>query len=478
MSTEAMRYLPIFVDTSACRIVVGGAGTAAVSKLRVLLKTQANVSVFGSHPEAQIIEWAGQGRLSLHRRDLSAADFSGVKLAYLCSGSVIRDRELLHAARAMGVTVNTVDDAGSSDFISPAIVDRNPVVVAISSSGSAPVLVQSIRSTIEQLLDHNLGVLARLAAHLRPVVKSSLQGKARLNFWRDFLAGTGARVLDQHGFSNARRHFQALLRDEPGVTATKGHVSIVGAGPGDPELLTRRAARLLERADVILTDRLVDKRILDLARREALQIEVGKSAGGVSWTQHDINEAMISHAGTGAAVVRLKAGDPVVFGRLDEELDALDEAQIEYDIVPGISSANAAASAIGRSLTRRERNSAVSLITAQDAAGYAEHDWRALAAPGSTFAIYMGVRAARFVQGRLLLHGAAPTVPIVIVERASQLRQRVVNATLGSLPEAFADQGIAGPAVILVGVDSRASSIGATQASTGPQLAAGYAQAQ
>jgi len=234
-----------------------------------------------------------------------------------------------------------------------------------------------------------------------------------------------------------------------------GRTIIVGAGPGDPELLTLKARRALHEADVVLYDRLVDPRILELARREAELIEVGKTPGGPAWKQDDINAAMIENVRAGAVVIRLKSGDPMVFGRADEELDALDDAGIRWEVVPGITSASAAAASAGRSMTRRGRNQAISFLTAHEAQGYAEHDWRALAQPGKALAIYMGLRAARFVQGRLLLHGASPETPVTIIENASRTDEKQISASLADMAERISEAGIAGPAIIFIGLPAR-----------------------
>ena len=241
-----------------------------------------------------------------------------------------------------------------------------------------------------------------------------------------------------------------------------GRIALVGAGPGDPELLTLRATRVLRDADVVLYDRLVDPRILELARREAHFEEVGKSpafrSGPTprSWTQGDINARCIEHARNGHRVVRLKSGDPLIFGRADEELDAFEAAGFECEIVPGITAAIAASAALRRSLTRRGRNSEVRLVSAHDVDGYAEQDWRAMAAPGAVTALYMGVRAARFVQGRLMLFGAEPHMPVSIVENASREDERVLSGQLCELDALFRQHQVTGPAVIFTGLAARA----------------------
>lgn len=232
-------------------------------------------------------------------------------------------------------------------------------------------------------------------------------------------------------------------------------VHIVGAGPGDPELLTIKAHRLLGEADVVIHDRLVTSAILALARTGSDVISVGKKGFGPGWSQDDINALIVAKAATGVSVVRLKGGDPVVFGRLDEELRALDAAGIGWEVVPGVTSASAAAAAIGQSLTRRGRNSSVRLLTGHDVKGFADQDWRALAADGAAAAIYMGVRASTFLRGRLLMHGARAGTPVTAVENASRPDQRVIATTLLDLPDALAEAAPDGPVMILLGLEPR-----------------------
>jgi len=238
---------------------------------------------------------------------------------------------------------------------------------------------------------------------------------------------------------------------------TPGSVSFVGAGPGDPDLLTLRAVRALEAADVVIHDRLISAEILALAGRGARLIDAGKEGFGPSTPQAEIHAMLVASARSGARVVRLKAGDSGVFGRLDEEIEALEAAGIRYEIVPGITSAAAAVAAIGQSFTRRGRNSGVRLVTGHDAKGFADHDWRALARPGEVAAIYMGKRAARYITGRLLMHGARAETPVTVVENASRPEERVLSTTLAALPDALEAAGLSGPAVILLGLAPRSA---------------------
>jgi uroporphyrin-III C-methyltransferase/precorrin-2 dehydrogenase/sirohydrochlorin ferrochelatase len=248
---------------------------------------------------------------------------------------------------------------------------------------------------------------------------------------------------------------RGLLDTHRRAEARPGHVDLVGAGPGDPELLTLKARAALDRADVVIHDRLVSRDVLELARREALLLDVGKQGFGPATRQRDIDALMIRHARDGAHVVRLKSGDPGVFGRLDEEADALEAAGVGFTVIPGITAASAAAAGMGRSLTRRGRNGELRVITGHDAEGFSDPDWKAIAAPGTVTAVYMGKRAARRMQGRLLMHGAAPETPVSVVENASRPDGRTRVATLATLPAAV--EGLSGPAVILLGLAPRAA---------------------
>lgn len=237
--------------------------------------------------------------------------------------------------------------------------------------------------------------------------------------------------------------------------ANTGIVTLVGAGPGDPDLLTLKAVKAIQQAHVVLYDRLVDARVLEFANVDATLIETGKRAGQPGWSQHAINTAMVTHARDGKRVVRLKSGDPLIFGRADEEMDALDAAGIAFSIVPGITSAVAAATDAKVSLTRRGRNSSVRFITGHDTKGYAEQDWRGLSAPGATFAVYMGIKAVRFLQGRLLIHGAERDTPVTITQNISRPAQRRIDTTIGEMSEDMRAAQVSGPAVILVGLKAR-----------------------
>ncbi len=441
-----MRYFPIFLDIAEQTVVIAGAGDAALQKARLVLKTQAKIRIFGTDPHPDLTAMARVGRLELFERLFQPSDLDGAAIAYGAHGKLELDRLVSEAARSRSIPVNVVDTPDLSTFITPAIVDRDPMVVAIGSEGSAPVLARMIKARIEALLPTDLGEMARVASGLRRhVAKYVLDGRARRRFWiRLFEIGF------ERGASSLGEESGAVLAEVP--REERGRVWLVGAGPGDPELMTLKARRILDCADVIVHDRLVDPRVLEIARREACFIDVGKTPGIGSPWQEDINRILVNEARDGNFVVRLKGGDPLVFGRADEEIEALNAAGIQVDVVPGVTAASASAAAAGLSLTRRDRNSSISLITARDANGPSEHDWAALAKDGAAFAVYMGVGQARFLQGRLMLHGARLDLAVCVVENVARANEKIVHGNLGGLTSLIQSNQITGPAVILVGL--------------------------
>lgn len=445
-----MQHFPIFLDLAGRRVVVAGGGDAALAKLRLLLKTEAHVSVFAPTPAAEIEAWAAEGKLTLHRRALEPGDAMCAALAYAATEDAEEDTRIRKLAQADGALVNIVDNLAESQFITPAIVDRDPVTIAIGTEGAAPVLARAIKRDLEDRLSPLLGLLARVGKAFRPRAEALPAGRARRDFWSAYYFDHGPGAAAQSGVEGAQAALASLLESHLTRESRDGEVVFVGAGPGDPELLTLKARKALDTADVILHDRLVPAAILELARREATIVETGKTGFGPSMDQDAINALMVQHAMAGAQVVRLKSGDPGVFGRLDEETAALEQAGIAYRVVPGITAAAAGAAALGQSLTRRGRNSDLRLLTGHDLKGFADHDWATLARPGAVAAIYMGKRAARFLQGRLMMHGARPDTPLSLVENISRPDQRIVATTLQALPGATAD--LDGPAVLFLGL--------------------------
>ncbi len=452
-----MQHFPIFVALAGRRVIVSGGGAGALAKIRLLLKTEARITVFAETPDPEIRALAKAGAVRLVRRALDAGDALCAPLAYAANGDPDADARAAHLARADGALVNIVDNLADSQFITPAIVDRDPVTVAIGTEGAAPVLARAIKRDVEEQLPPTLGTLARTGKAFRRRAQRLAQGQVRQAFWRDYYFDAGPRAMEDGGEVALKGALERLLAHHLAAAPRPGRVDFVGAGPGDPELLTLKARRALDEADVVIHDRLLPLAILELVRREATVIEAGKTGFGPSMPQAEINAMIVAHAAGGAHVVRLKSGDPGVYGRLDEESAAVEAAGIQWRIVPGVTAAAAGAAALGQSLTRRGRNSELRFLTGHDVEGFAEHDWWALARPGTVAAVYMGKTAARFLQGRLLMHGADPSTPVGIVANATRPDQTVIDATLADLSERLSGGAIQGPAILFLGVGPRAS---------------------
>jgi uroporphyrin-III C-methyltransferase/precorrin-2 dehydrogenase/sirohydrochlorin ferrochelatase len=443
-----MRYFPMFLDMRERRVVVVGGGEEALRKVRLLLKSEAIVTLVADklHPELDgLVSHGAVAWLGIAFEDVM---LDGAALVFVAADEAL-EQTVSTAARARGIPVNVVDRADLSTAITPAIVDRDPLVIAIGTEGAAPVLGQGIRQEIEAMLPPRLGALARRAVALRPKVAGRFeQGAPRRDFWRRFFFGT----LRDSFLGRDRVEFETALAAELDLSpkSRTGRVALVGAGPGDPELLTLKAQRKLHEADVIVHDRLIGPGILEYARRDAIRVPVGKTPGKPSPSQSAINAILIEEAGKGLNVVRLKGGDPYVFGRGGEEQAALEAAGIPVEIVPGVTAALGCAASIGLPVTQRGRNTAITLITGASEDGFAEHDWAALARPGAASAVYMGVGAAPHIAARLADAGIDSSTPVTIVENGTLPDERVIETTVARLAQAA--RGVSGPAIIFIGL--------------------------
>ena len=446
-----MKHFPIFMALAGRRVVVSGGGEAALAKLRLLLKTEATLSVVTSDPAPEIVSWANEGRLTLIERPMEAGDALCARLFYAANEDDAEDARVADLANREGALVNIVDNLEDSQFITPAMVDRDPVVIAIGTEGAAPVLARAIKKDIEERLSPRLGLMARIGKAFRGRAEALPFGVKRREFWAEYYS------KDIGSSEDAKTTLNELLDKHLSAHAKEGRVDLVGAGPGDPELLTLKARKALDEADVVIYDRLVAPEILELARREAIMLSAGKEGFGPSVTQDAINEMIVSHARSGSHVVRLKSGDPTVFGRLDEEIEACEASGVAWTVVPGITSASAAVAALGQSFTKRGRNSGVRFITGHDTKGFADHDWKTLAREGEVAAIYMGKKSARFIQGRLLMHGADALTQVTVIENASRPEQRILATTLGELEPTLTQANLTGPALVFLGLAPRAA---------------------
>lgn len=388
-----MKTFPMFLTMTGRAIVILGGGEQAAQKCRLALKTDARVVVAAPELDAELAGLAGAGRIHWHSGPVTVPLFDGAALVFVATGCVGADMALHGVAKAAGALVNVVDQPDLCDAITPSIVDRDPVVIAIGTEGTAPVLARQIKTRLEEMLEPRLGDLAALAGRLRGAA-ARLPSGARRDLWRWVFAG-GPREAHARG---AEREAAALIKAaiEAGGApeADAPSVALVGAGPGSRDLITLRGVQRLQEADVIFYDRLVDPGLLELARRDAERIYVGKAPGAHSWPQDKINEVLVRTALRGKRVVRLKAGDPGIFGRGAEEAAALSAAGVTFEIVPGVTAASAAAAATGGFLTERGRTDTVTFVTGTCRNGEDDPDWAAHLLPGTTMAVYMGVASA------------------------------------------------------------------------------------
>ena len=445
-------YFPVFFDLTGRQVLVVGAGEVALRKVSLLERTGALITVVAPKIAPELMERAAAGRLKLAIREFVPEDLDGACLVIVATSHRALNRWIAKQSDARSIPVNVVDDLAASRFIVPAIIDRDPVLVAISTGGSAPVLARRLRERLEAFIPKRCGELALWLRELRKTTLKRLRDtQERRRFFEAVVDGPAAgRFIagDQRG---ARRIAQQLLARTSASPRAAGEVTLVGAGPGDPELLTLKALRALQDADVILHDRLVSRDVLDLARRDATLICVGKSAGGGGATQPEINDSLISHAREGKRVVRLKGGDPFIFGRGGEELEALARAGIHFSVIPGITAAVGSAAYAGIPLTHRDFAHSVSFVTGHGDARSQEPDWRALAMPGTTAVFYMGLARLAHIVEQLLACGAPPARPAAIIVQGTTAQQRVITATLGTIRDVAATAQLVSPALLIVG---------------------------
>jgi uroporphyrin-III C-methyltransferase/precorrin-2 dehydrogenase/sirohydrochlorin ferrochelatase len=446
--------LPVFLSLVGKRALVAGGTPAAAWKAELLAAAGATVDVCAEHPCDELVQLIGSParRITLHRRNWTTEDLQGAAIA---AGAFDGDEDaqvFAAAARAAGAPVNVVDRPAFCDFSFGAIVNRSPLVIGISTDGASPMLAQAIRAKIEAFIPQGFARWTAAAARWRPaLLRTGFSFAMRRRFWQLFTA----RAVANPEYAPSQSDFDRLIAatKAPGRAAEAGSVTLVGAGPGDPGLLTLRAVRALQSADVILFDHLVAVEILDFARREAKTMLVGKSAHGPSCKQEDINHLMVGLARSGKRVVRLKGGDPMIFGRADEETAACRAAGIAVEVVPGITAAQGAAAALALPLTRRGQARRVQYITGhgEDGALPAGIDWESLADPATTTAVYMPGRTLATLVEKAMAHGLDGDTPALAVASATRPDQAVIAADIGELPECLASTGLRGPLLVIIG---------------------------
>ena len=452
---EPLARLPVFLALEGKRAVIAGGSAAAAWKAELLSAAGARVDVFAATPSDELLLIASdppRGGITIHRRGWTADDLTGAAVAIGAFDDDQSAAVFAAAARAAGVPVNVIDKPAFCDFAFGAIVNRSPLVIGISTDGAAPVFAQAIRAKLEALLPKGFAAWAAAAARWRAAVKATgLPFAGRRKFWQLFTA----HAIKNPGSEPAQSDFDRFVAEVQGLGAAveNGSVTLVGAGPGDPELLTLRAVRALQSADVILFDDLVSREVLDFARREARKMLVGKTGFGPSCKQDDINALMVSLAKQGKRVVRLKGGDPLIFARAAEEIAACEAAAIPVDMVPGITAAQGAASRLGIPLTDRTQARRLQYLTghAKDGALPADLDWQSLADPATTSAIYMPVRTLAALVAKATAEGLDAQTPALAIANATRPNQAVVEAPIGELPTRLAVAALSGPVLVMLG---------------------------
>ncbi|WP_430389577.1 siroheme synthase CysG [Dyella sp. 20L07] len=454
-----MKLYPLFADLTGRHVLVVGGGVVGERKAAALLDAGARVAVGAPELTPTLQQWAGEGRVQWLVGRFEEGWLHNQWLVIAATNDTALHVRIAELAEARQLLVNVVDDAERSSFHVPAIIDRAPVTVAISSGGRAPVLARLLRERLEILIDPVTGPLASMLGDMRTRIRARLPDLvARRRFYERLLAGPVQSLLRRGQLALAEASTERLL--ESVETKPAGSVILLGAGPGDPGLLTLRGLRALNEADVILHDRLVSAEVLALARRDAERIEVAKQAGNHHTTQSEIHALLLQHAAAGRRVVRLKGGDPFVFGRGGEELEFLRAHGIPYEVVPGITAALACAAYAGVPLTHRDHAQSVRLVTAHCQGSLDTLDWPALAQDRQTLAIYMGTSELPILQQQLLAHGRVASTPFALVENGSRPEQRVVTGRLDALVERATQHEVRSPALLIIGeVAALASSL-------------------
>ncbi|MCG6204912.1 siroheme synthase CysG [Rhodopseudomonas sp. HC1] len=452
-----MRFLPVFLDLAAGPVVLVGAGEMARAKLRLLLSAGATIRwyVVDGDRDLSGVSEADRARISFADGDPRDADLSGA-IALLCAGAGDLAAPLAARAREIGVPVNVMDELSHSTFIFPAIVDRGDVVVAVGTGGSSPVVARRVREMIEAVVPARIGDLAGLIGRWRHPMKERLpEFPLRRRFWERVVDGPiGAAVLEGRG-TDAEDQLKAITDPSAYARASEtghaqGHVTLVGAGPGDPDLLTIKALRALQDADVVFYDELVSPEILDRIRRDAARVPVGRRVNKPGIGQDAINKLLVEAAQAGQRAVRLKGGDPFVFGRGGEEVQALREAGVSYSVVPGISAGFGAAAQFDVPLTYRHEALRITFLTAHKATDAEAVDWSALTDTKMTVVVYMGMSAAPTVRAGLLQAGRSPQTPVGVFARVTRPDSKAAVGVLDDLP-ALVEQVEGGPAILVIG---------------------------
>ncbi|HEK0654854.1 MAG: siroheme synthase CysG [Proteus mirabilis] len=442
-----MDYFPIFCQLNNKPCLLVGGGEVAERKARLLMEAGAVISVVAPTFTPQFMQWQNEQRLQCFMAEFSVADLADKWLVIAATDNEQVNQHVYQQATEQRIFCNVVDSPQQASFIMPSVIDRSPIMVAISSGGKAPVLARILREKMEQWLPNSLGALAQLAGKLREQVKQRFATmSARRYFWEHFFANKALQAEIDAGRDNAiQQRISTLLSEN---NQPQGNVVLVGAGPGDAGLMTIKGLQQCQQADVVVYDRLVSDEVMNLVRRDAERIYVGKRAGFHCVPQEEINQILINHAKAGKRVVRLKGGDPFIFGRGSEELEALIEHQIPFSVVPGITAASGCTTYAGIPLTHRDYAQSVRFITGHGK-GLNDAQWQCIAQDNQTLVFYMGLSKADYIQQMLLNQHMRATMPVAIVEKGTLATQKVVVGQLQQLAEMASS--MQSPALIIVG---------------------------
>ncbi|SOD42723.1 siroheme synthase CysG [Nitrosovibrio sp. Nv4] len=458
-----MDFLPIFLDIKTRNCLVVGGGEVATRKIALLLRAGARITIVSPQLCAELHEQVHaqlhHGRITYRAEAFHTDHLQDAVLVIAATSDPIVNQKVSAAASRLHIPVNVVDNPALCSFIMPAIVDRTPMLIAVSSGGASPVLARLLRARLETLIPSAYGRLAAYAAEFRERVKLCFsRPEKRRRFWESALQGPFAEMVFAGKDQAAKAYLERLLVDEAdgaaqGVVSVEeqGEVYLVGAGPGDPELLTFRAMRLMQQADVVVYDRLVSPEILDMVRRDAARIYAGKERSKHVMPQESINELLVRLAKEGKRVLRLKGGDPFIFGRGGEEIETLSSQGISFQVVPGITAASGAASYAGIPLTHRDYAQSCVFVTGHLKDGSVDLDWPMLARPKQTIVVYMGLLGLPVLCRQLIAHGLPATTPAAIVQQGTTHKQRVLTGSLETLPDLTASANLVPPTLIIVG---------------------------
>lgn len=447
-----MEYLPLFVDLKDRKCIVVGGGEIAARKAGLLRRSNAAVSIVAPKVSSSTQAMIDAGEVIWLNTIFSAELLSDQFLVIAATDDEAVNRDVYHHAKAKNILVNVADCPELCDFILPSILDRSPIVVAISSGGASPILARQLRARLETLIPPSYGRLATLVGRYRDVVKKRLSTLAmRRRFWETVLQGKVASHVLAGRDELGEQILNDLLDNVDHAELKQGEVYLVGAGPGDPELLTFKALRLMQQADVVFYDRLVSKEVLDLVRREAELIYVGKQRAWHAVRQDAINQLLLEHAQQGKRVLRLKGGDPFIFGRGGEEIATLAAAKIPFQVVPGITAASGCASYAGIPLTHRDYSQSCIFVTGQLKEGELDLNWSALVQPRQTVVVYMGLEGLPTLSQQLLKHGMPADTPAALIQQGTTEHQKVWISTIADLPAVAEREQPIAPTLVIIG---------------------------